>query len=159
MAAGNDNFSESQNLPNVNLFSTGDNSVFHSTNSSSVQLVQPMNKLVIVKLEDGNFLTWKQQVLIAIHSYGLEDSITGGSVSPSQFLIDEIGSQINNPNFVAQQRQDQLLTSWLLSSISPNILPLFVSCNTTRGVWEAVNQLFVAQSTARVMNYKFQYKP
>lgn len=40
--------------------------IFHSTTSSSIQLMQPMSKLVTIKLEDENFLSWKQQILTAI---------------------------------------------------------------------------------------------
>lgn len=42
--------------------------VFHSTVSSTIQLVQRIPKLVAVKLDDGNFLIWKQQVLTASNS-------------------------------------------------------------------------------------------
>lgn len=76
-----------------------------------------MSKLVTVKLEDGNFLTWKQQVLIAIRGYGLEDFIIGDSTIPPQFIVGKSGAQVYNPDFVAHQRQNQLLTSWLLPSI------------------------------------------
>lgn len=36
-----------------------------------------MSMIITIKLEDGNFLTWKQQVLIAMQGYGLGDFITG----------------------------------------------------------------------------------
>lgn len=49
----------------ANILSPSDNSagisVFHLKASLIVQLVQPMmSKLATVKLEDGNYLTWKQ---------------------------------------------------------------------------------------------------
>lgn len=56
--------------------------VFHSTIPHSVQLIQPMPELVIVKLDDDNSLTWKQQVLTAIRGYGLENVIIRTSVVP-----------------------------------------------------------------------------
>lgn len=116
-----------------------------------------MSKLVTAKLDDENFLTWKQQILFAFWGYGLEDYITKDvTVVPPKFITEESGTQVHNPEFVAHQRQDQLLTSWLLSSISTNILPHLVGFNIAREVWEAVNQLFAAQSTARVMNFKLQ---
>lgn len=57
-----------------------------------------------------------------------------------------------NSEYVAQQRQDQLLTSWLLSSIIPGHLPQFVGYE----FWKSTSQLFVAQSSAKVMHLKFQ---
>lgn len=155
MASHNSQASE-MHPPGINTH-PGATSIFHSTTSSSSQLGQPMSKLVTVKLDDENFLTWKQQILFAIRGYGLEDYITKDvTVVPSQFITAESGTQVHNPEFVAHQRQDQLLTSWLLSSISTNILPHLVGFNTAKEVWEAVNQLFAAQSTARVMNFKLQ---
>lgn len=103
-----------------------------------------MSKLVTVKLEDENYLTWKQQILIASRGYGLEYFIIGGSSIPPQFIDGEAGTQIYNPTVVAYQRQDQLLTSWLLSFISPNLLPHFVGYDSGRGILEAINQLFAS---------------
>lgn len=63
-----------------------------------------MSKLVTVKLEDGNFLTWKQQVLIAIRGYGLEDFIIGDSTIPPQLIVGESSVQVYNLDFVAHQQ-------------------------------------------------------
>lgn len=60
MAAINSSPPESSTPPTTNSLPSGENivgTVFQSTVSSSVQLVQPMNQLVTMKLEDGNFLT------------------------------------------------------------------------------------------------------
>lgn len=73
-----------------------------------------MSKLATIKIKDENFLSWKQQVLTAIRGYGL-----GGAIIPPHFISDNSGVQIYNPTYVAHQRQEQLLSSWLLSSISP----------------------------------------
>lgn len=62
MAAVKSQASESH-LSDVNVHPSGAE-FFHSTTSFSLQLVRPMSKIIIVKLEDGNFLTLKQQVLI-----------------------------------------------------------------------------------------------
>lgn len=79
--------------------------------------------------------------MIAIRGYGLEDFITGNSVVPPLFITNESGTQIFNPAFVAHQPQDQLLTSWLLSSIKDDILPQFVGYDSAHGIWETINQL------------------
>lgn len=71
--------------------------------------------------------------------------ITGKSAVPPQFITNESGIQIFNPDFVARQRQDQLLTLWLLSSINSDILPQFVWYDSAHSIWEAVNQLFATQ--------------
>lgn len=83
-----------------------------------IQLIQPSPKLVSVKLDDGNFLTLKQQVFTAILGHGLENFITRISAFPPQLINNESGISTPKPDFIARQRQDQLLTSWLLSSIN-----------------------------------------
>lgn len=52
-----------------------------------LQLVQSIPKLVMLKLDDGNFLTCKQQVLTAIRGYRLENFFTGMSVVPLSLLV------------------------------------------------------------------------
>lgn len=115
-----------------------------------------MNKLVTVKLDDSNYLIWKHQVLTAIRGYGLEDYLTGSSAVPTQFINGESGEILHNPEYVTQQRQYQLLTSWRLSSINPDLLPQFLVYESAHSIWMAISQLFAAQSSARVMRLKFQ---
>lgn len=94
MATSNSQAFETHPL-GINIHPSG-TSIFHSTTSSSLQLVQPISKLVPVKHEDGNFLTWKQKILFAIRGYGLEDYITKDSnIIPPQFITDESGIQIH----------------------------------------------------------------
>lgn len=61
-------------LPGINIHLDG-TSIFHSTTSFLLQLVQAMSELVTVKL-DENFLAWKEQILFVIRGYGFEDYIT-----------------------------------------------------------------------------------
>lgn len=58
---------------------------------TSIQLIQPMSELVNAKLEDGNFLTWKQHVLKAIRRYCLENFIIETSTVSSQLVNGESG--------------------------------------------------------------------
>ncbi|KAL3629468.1 hypothetical protein CASFOL_026690 [Castilleja foliolosa] len=57
------------------------------------QLLYPQNQLVSVKLNEGNFLVWKTQVLSAIKGYGLEDYINGESKTPEKFISNGSQSQ------------------------------------------------------------------
>lgn len=102
----------------ANALSPGDNlvgiSAFPSKASSSIQLVHPMNKPMIVKLDGSNYLTWKGHVLTTIRGYGLET--------------------LHNPEFVAHQCQDQLLKLWLLSSITSDLLPQFVGYESAHSI-------------------------
>ncbi|RVW39690.1 Retrovirus-related Pol polyprotein from transposon RE2 [Vitis vinifera] len=76
-----------------------------------------------VKLDNNNFLIWKQQVVFAIKGYGLQRFVFFESAIPPWFLLKE-DAQAGNVNkaFVEWEQQDQLLLSWLLSSISEKVL-------------------------------------
>ena len=85
-----------------------------------------------VKLDNNNFLILKQQVVFAIKGYGLQRFVFFESAIPPRFLLKE-DAQAGNVNkaFVEWEQQDQLLLSWLLSSISEKVLLRLVGCETS----------------------------
>ncbi|KAK6143064.1 hypothetical protein DH2020_023412 [Rehmannia glutinosa] len=128
-----------------------------SISSSTPQIISPHSQLVTVKLDDSNYLVWKQQVLTAIKGYGLEDFISEQSNVPEKFTKETTEKPSTlNPDFVTWQRQDQLLASWILSSLSEGILVLMVGLNTSKDIWNALETNFSSQSLARIMQYKMQ---
>ena len=90
----------------------------------------------LVKLDNNNFLIWKQQVVFAIKGYGLQRFVLFEYAIPPRFLLKEYAQAGNvNKAFVEWEQQDQLLLSWLLSSISEKVLPRLVGCETSFQVW------------------------
>ncbi|PON92317.1 hypothetical protein TorRG33x02_119460, partial [Trema orientale] len=70
-------------------------------------------------------------------------------------IVDEEGQLGNlNPEFTAWIRQDQILVSWLLGSITESILAQMVDCNNAAEVWGALERIFSSQSKAKIMQYK-----
>ena len=61
-----------------------------------------------------------------------------------------------NLEYVTWQRQDQLLVSWLLSSMSESILPQMVGCNIATDIWRTLNKVFAIRCKAKIMQYKLQ---
>ncbi|RVW38337.1 Retrovirus-related Pol polyprotein from transposon RE1 [Vitis vinifera] len=77
-----------------------------------------------VKLDNNNFLIWKQQVVSAIKGYGLQRFVFFEFAIPPRFLLKEDAQAENvNKAFVEWEQQDQLLLSWMLSSIFEKVLP------------------------------------
>ncbi|CAA0833450.1 Unknown protein, partial [Striga hermonthica] len=125
--------------------------------SNSSSLVFPQSQLISTKLDEGNFFIWKQQVLTTIRGYGLEQYISREASPPSQYTIDPDSHQsVINGDFLLWQRQDQLLASWLLSSLSEGILIQTVGLNTAREIWHFLETSFSSQTTAKLMQYKIQ---
>ncbi|XP_060965299.1 uncharacterized protein LOC133034261 [Cannabis sativa] len=105
-----------------------------------------------IKLDRANFLSWKSQVVPAVIGHDL-DAILFNGVPPPQNLIN------GNPNPLYQQwkRHDQLLLSWLRSSMTEGVLASVANHHTSFAVWRALEQRFASQSRARLLQLKGQF--
>ncbi|KAJ9679159.1 hypothetical protein PVL29_021170 [Vitis rotundifolia] len=59
-----------------------------------------------------------------------------------------------NLEYVTWQRQNQLLVSWLLSSMSESILPQMVGCSTANDIWRTLDKVFAIRCKTKIMQYK-----
>lgn len=84
---------------------------------------------ILVRLDENNFLLWKQQILIAIHGYELEKHLEDDQIPPMFKNAQDEAATVLNPEFTDLRRQDQLLMSWLLASMSERMLTRMVGCN------------------------------
>ncbi|KAL4355505.1 hypothetical protein GQ457_06G016660 [Hibiscus cannabinus] len=118
------------------------------------------NKKVNIVLDETNFLLWKQQVLLTVRSHRLEKLLTGALKPPPEKVAGENGQQVENEAFELFVAQDSALASWLLSTISLQLLPQFVGAETTSQiyiwqlcvlewelVWNSKKQKIVSRST------------
>lgn len=109
------------------------------------------NKTSIVKLGDDNFLLLKFQIIIALEGYGLDKYLQSESTSPSKFIfvVNETentgvasSSSTQNliPNLVYKKwkRQDRLISSWLLGSMSEEILNQMLNCESIKDIWATI---------------------
>ena len=94
---------------------------------------------------------------------GLEGFLNGTKICPDQLLTQEIESygvenavgessadrSQENPAFVAWKRLDQLLLSWLMSSISIEILSLIVNYDSFHELWTNLEEQFELETMAK----------
>ncbi|KAL4319896.1 hypothetical protein GQ457_18G015380 [Hibiscus cannabinus] len=109
------------------------------------------NKSISIRLDESNYLLWRQQVLFSIDSLALGSHIDGTIAPPSQYVVVN-GVRSLNPDFVAFKQEDSALCSWLLSSISGTILPSLVNCRTAIEIWDKVQHKFSVFSTTKIMH-------
>ncbi|KAL4368436.1 hypothetical protein GQ457_05G012080 [Hibiscus cannabinus] len=109
------------------------------------------NKSISIRLDETNYLLWRQQVLFAIESLALSSHIDGTISVPSQYTMVD-GVKTVNAEFVVYKQQDSALCSWLLSSISTSILPSLVNCRTAFEIWEKIQKVFSVSSTTKIMH-------
>ncbi|KAE8669233.1 Glutathione S-transferase DHAR2 [Hibiscus syriacus] len=116
------------------------------------------HKKISVVLDEMNYLLWKQQILLTVRSHRLERMLTGALQSLPETILDDTGAIRVNDAFEDFVAQDSALASWLLSTISPHLLPHFVGAESATAVWSVVQQLFASRSTTAAMSlpYKLQ---
>ncbi|RVW27670.1 Retrovirus-related Pol polyprotein from transposon TNT 1-94 [Vitis vinifera] len=117
------------------------------------------NHSISIKLDQNNFLIWRQQVEVAIKGYKLSKFINGINTALPKFLssMDETNGKINQ-NFSDWEQQDQLLVYWLLASMSEGLLMRMVGCVTSFQIWEKLEVFFAAQTRAKIDQFKKQLK-
>ena len=135
----------------------GSNQQSSNTSITSFTFTNP------IKLDRANYTIWKQQVLSSIRGNGLEGYIDGSRICPSQFLSPEARSEGSSsssiegqesPEYAAWRRQDQLLLSWILSSMNVDILSLVVSSKTSFELWKNLEKQFGSESMTMKVHLK-----
>ncbi|RYQ94570.1 hypothetical protein Ahy_B08g089505 [Arachis hypogaea] len=104
---------------------------------------------ISMKLDDDNFLQWKDQAESTIEGHNLLHHITGERI-PQRF--DESG-QIT-PEFALWKRQDALLKSWLLASMTKPFTTRMVGCVYSHEIWKRLDNHFSSQIRARIIQLK-----
>lgn len=107
-----------------------------------------------IKLNNENHLLWKQQVTAAVRGHKLMLYLESPS-KPQKYLSGQDGEAGNlNLDFSEWEQQDQLLVSWLLSSMTESILTRMVGCESAFEIRTKLNIYFAAQTRAKVSQLK-----
>ena len=108
---------------------------FSSSNPNTAISVSSFTFTSPIKLDRSNYTIWKSHILSSVRANGLEDHLDSSKSCPDQLLQSESeNSEIEtrtNPEFTAWKRKDQMLLSWILSSINFEILSLVVNSETS----------------------------
>ncbi|KAG8486951.1 hypothetical protein CXB51_020530 [Gossypium anomalum] len=89
------------------------------------------------------------RVVTSFPRYGLFGLLDGSLTAPARFIQSSDGDLVVNPAVLVFDQQDSLLTSWLLSTISPSFLTFFTDVRTAHDVWLMANSLFAANSSTK----------
>nr|KYP40528.1 hypothetical protein KK1_038127 [Cajanus cajan] len=72
---------------------------------------------------------------------------------PKEKLLDKVSETYSN-----WEHQDQLIFTWLLASMSPNLHSRMVGCDHAFQIWQSLHLYFETQTRARVSQLKSQLK-
>ena len=126
----------------------------YSASPNHHDLIKPKSQIITTSLDEDNYILWKYQVEIALRGYDLLQYINGTITVPPVTITNLEGEIVPNSDYTKFQKQDSLLSSWLLSSVSSNLLSQIVGCNTSYEIWKTVEIFFSSQSAARIMQYR-----
>ncbi|KAH1046942.1 hypothetical protein J1N35_037726 [Gossypium stocksii] len=96
------------------------------------------------------FFLWKHQLLLILEGYGLEGFVLGTVLAPSPFITGTEGQQIDNPTFLVHKKQDKFLASWLLCTITDDVLVHLTTAKTSFDIWTTIERRFGAKSNIKI---------
>jgi len=104
---------------------------------------------IVQKLDDSNYLHWRQHVEPIIKSHKLQRFVVNLIVPPRYLTEDErIGDRINL-EYEAWEVQDQMLLVWLQSTLSKSVLSCVLGSNHSYQVWEKIHEHFSLHTKSR----------
>ena len=105
------------------------------------------------KLTRKNYLVWRSLVLPAIRGAQLGGLLDGSDAEPPKTLVitpadpatNTLAKTAPNPDYSLWVSRDQIVLSYLLQSLSPEVLPHVHRIENSAGVWKALTEMFSAQ--------------
>lgn len=123
-----------------------------STSNSAAVLPSTFGHPVTEKLTRFNYALWKLQVLPAICGAQLVGFITGASKAPPKEIAGTDDKQEPNPAYTTWLALDQQVFSYLLASLSRDVLKQVSTCGTAASLWATIEELFASQTRACAVN-------
>ncbi|KAM2373706.1 hypothetical protein ACFXTH_042713 [Malus domestica] len=84
------------------------------------------------RLSDSNFKVWSKMMEVHASSLGKQGYLTGKIPA-----VDE-----DDPGYVKWSTEDAIVRGWLLKTMEPHLLGLFIDLPTAKDIWESVTQMF-----------------
>ncbi|KAK1665884.1 hypothetical protein QYE76_054043 [Lolium multiflorum] len=125
-----------------------------ATSSASTSVATALGGPPTKKLTRVNFLLWKMQVLPALRGALVMGLLDGSDPTPPKTLEEEDSNkkvtQIPNPVYGVWLVRDQQVLSWLVKTLSSDILAHVLDVEHCVEVWASIQHLFSSQSKAQI---------
>jgi gag-polypeptide of LTR copia-type len=95
-------------------------------------------------------------VLHKVQRHGLLSLLDGIATSLSSAITDPFGQFGATSPCEIWHHQDQLILTWLLSTLSPSILAQAISCDSLAALWLLLHQTYSAKSQSQALELKLQ---
>ena len=129
--------------------------------SSQIPTVIPISNIVSLKLTQDNYPLWKTQLLHYFRGQDLYGYLDGTLTLPPKIITTQNPdtgaiTQAANPAHSLWLRQDSLILSTLMSSMTESVLAQIVAYDTSHQVWQALETNFSSKSRARTIQIRAQ---
>jgi hypothetical protein len=128
-------------------------SMAESSSTANTFQIPNISHLISIKLDGTNYLQWTSQFLPILRSYDLLSIVDGSELCPTKHTEEK---QIVNPAYVLWNKKDQLVLSWLIATLTSNVLSTVYGLNTSRQVWISLAAHYASQSKSRITHLKCQ---
>lgn len=117
-------------------------------------LVSNFHSLVNIKLDSGNYLLWKTQVINAVRANGYIGFLDGSTQCPPSTTRDSSNNTVVNPEYTKWMLINNQLLSCLTACLSSTTLPHVLGLEFVSQVWFSLAQRFNSLSKARIHELK-----
>lgn len=111
-----------------------------------------------VKQDDKNFLLWTQQVEAVIIAHKLHRFVVNPHIPQKYATETDDVLDLPTDEYESWLVQDQMLFTWLLSSLSDSILPRVLGCKHSYQVWDKIHKHFYSQMKATARQLRCELK-
>lgn len=115
-----------------------------------------VNMSGITKLSSSNYLTWKLQVHAFLEAHELHVFLDDSQTPVATITVDD--SLAANPLFVTWKRQDRMLYSALLGTLTLSVQPVVARAVTTSEIWQILANTYGRPSRGHVKQLRQQLK-
>ena len=133
----------------------------HVSSSSSAVVLDESRRLqftlkITTKLDSKDFYLWRQQVEPYINAHNLTDLVLSLQIPP-EFLDDDARrSGTVNLVYAAWLQKDQMLLSWLQSTLSSEIMSRVLGCTHTHQLLDRLFTYFQKQTHAKARQLRVE---
>ncbi|MCI02605.1 retrovirus-related Pol polyprotein from transposon TNT 1-94, partial [Trifolium medium] len=129
-----------------------------ASTASSKNILKAFAQHITIKLDESNFLSWKQQVEGIIRTHKLHRHLVNPQI-PSKYLsVADNEVDRENPTYAEWEQRDSLLFTWLLTTLSDSVLPRVVRCVQAHEVWSAIDVFYRTQIIAKSRELRSELK-
>ncbi|KAM1318514.1 hypothetical protein ACFX2H_003640 [Malus domestica] len=106
--------------------------------------------MVPTKLNRQNYITWRSLFIPVLKCFKLLGLVNGEDLCHPQFVRDSSGTCVPNASFETWCERNQILMIWINSTFSEDLLPLMISMEDSRFLWQSLERRFSDASRTHV---------